>query len=151
MKLLLYILMVCQLVLCGLLMFGDIGFDKAGRYGMDYDSGIIIVGLYGLVLLAGLIVAFGKKRWVLGCIQLVPILALIASLFLPEPRYDPAKYQYLVGKTRAEAEKTIGHPRGLGTGATNVKGPDLRFLSVHGMIIYFSDQDVVLYVEKSDW
>ena len=150
-KILLNVLLACQVVLCALFLFGDIGFDKAGRYGLDFDAGIIILGIYAIVILVGLILASLKKRWVLVCFQLAPILFSLGYVYFPESKYDAGKYQYLVGKTRVEVQKTIGHPRGFGTGSDNTKGANLDFIEVHGMIIYFSKQDVALYVEKRDW
>jgi hypothetical protein len=61
-------------VICWLMvLFGDIGFDKAGVFGLDFDAFIIIAGVYVIALVAGvgLALVMGRKR--LAAIQLIPI------------------------------------------------------------------------------
>ncbi|KAA1257413.1 hypothetical protein LF1_52620 [Rubripirellula obstinata] len=64
------------LVICALiLMFGDIGFDKPGRFGLDFDHAILLIAISLLALLSGLIAVYIARSLLSG-------LALLASAFL---------------------------------------------------------------------
>ena len=45
------------------LIFGDIGFDRAGRFGLDF-SHLLLIGLLGLLAAAvGIVAAAAGRRW----------------------------------------------------------------------------------------
>ena len=73
----------CQ-VICGvILMFGDIGFDKPGKYGLDFGHALVLVGLSLLCLLTGLITACSIRSVRSACLLLggafVVVIGFMAS------------------------------------------------------------------------
>jgi len=104
----LHILLLLQAALTAVLCFGDIGFDKPGRYGLDFNAGVTLVTFYAAALLVGIVVAIRLKRfWWLG-IQVLPILCVGGYRLLPDPHFDASHYQFLVGKSRVELRQAIG-------------------------------------------
>ena len=138
--------------LCWLVfLFGDIGFDKAGKFGLDYDAFILIAVVYGIAFIAGITLGLVQKRKLVAPAQVMPILLYLAYMVLPDARFDPARYQDLVGKSRAEVEKRIGHPRGMTTGAISTdEHRDMETISLKGMTIYLSRSGVVQSVEANN-
>lgn len=51
-----------QLVVCLVLLFGDIGFDKRGRFGLDFDH-LVFIGVFQLLLfVTGFVIATRSKE-----------------------------------------------------------------------------------------
>lgn len=66
-----FLLIVGQLVVAGTVAFGDIGFDRAGSYGLDFGHLLLLAAVYALLFVAGLIVFIRKRRWMLLGFQFV--------------------------------------------------------------------------------
>ncbi len=66
-------LIVLQVVVLFIIVFGDIGFDHPGRYGLDFGDFVQLVWLYGAALTFGVVVAteFGKHWWILAQLLLL--------------------------------------------------------------------------------
>ncbi len=145
-----YILLAVQALCWSLFLFGDIGFDKPGKYGLDFSALVVVGVVYVIALLSGIVVGFLKKRWFILGSQFLPILVALLYIYLPYRTYDPAGYQDLVGKPKAEVEKRIGHPRGALTGfVSDDRHKDEEFIALRGMTIYISRDGVVVSVESS--
>jgi hypothetical protein len=128
---------VAQLLLLGVLIFGDIGFDHPGKYGLDYDDLIKLSFFYMACLLVGVVYAAFRRQWKLLFIQLATPVTLwfvifVAPQFLPP--LDPADYQHLVGKTRREVREAIGNWRSRTSGAIG----DSEFDHYDGMSIFYA-------------
>ena len=96
-------------VVCGLLLlFGDVGFDKAGRYGLDVNVGVALGVLYLVGLSAGIAVTVLRRqhRW-LGAQIMAPILMVSAVQVCRSRSYDPAGYQSLVGKKESDLRRLV--------------------------------------------
>ena len=147
----LYPLLLLQAAFAIILCFGDIGFDKPGRYGFDFDLGIILLVLYIAALLLGLAFAAKLRRfWWFG-VQFLPILCVGVYFVLPAPRFEVSRYQFLVGKTKAELVRAIGSPRGALTGAHGGPGqPDEEFVDLRGMTVFISSNGTVVRVESNN-
>jgi hypothetical protein len=145
-----YILLAVQALCWSIFLFGDIGFDRPGKYGLDYPALVVIGAVYAVALVSGIVLGVMKKRWLAACSQFIPILAALLYVYLPYPKYDPAHYQDLVGKRKEEVERRIGHPRGAATGlVSDERHKDAEFIALRGMTIYMSLDGVVLGVEGS--
>ena len=128
---------VAQLLLLGVLIFGDIGFDHPGKYGLDYDDLINLLFFYMACLLAGVVYAAFRRQWKLLFIQLAtPVLLWFVIFIAPGllPPLDPADYQHLVGKTRSEVRDAIGSWRLRTSGAIGGYGVE----EYDGMSIYYT-------------
>ncbi len=147
----LYILLLLQAALATVLCFGDIGFDHPGRYGLDFDDAVKLLGFYAAALLLGLVVATKLGRsWWLG-VQLLPILFYMCYSNLPDPQFDASHYQSLVGKSKAELVRAIGSPRGAVTGYHGGLGrPDEEFINLRGMTVIISSNGTVVRVESNN-
>ena len=132
------------------LLFGDIGFDKPGRLGLDADSGLLILVLYSGALLLGLAMAARHRKPAWAVVQLLPSFMFAAWLSLPAAHYDASKYRHLVGMSRQELRRTIGSARGAVTGWQGGSGTETEeFVSLRGMVIYISASGIVTRVEAS--
>jgi hypothetical protein len=146
----LYILLGVQALCWLLFLFGDIGFDKPGKYGLDFSALVLIGAVCLIALLSGTVLGFLKKRWFIASSQFLPILAALLYIYLPYRTYDPTNYQDLVGKSKAEVEKRIGHPRGAVTGfMSDDRHKDVEFIQLRGMVIYISNSGIVEGIEPS--
>lgn len=133
------------------LMFGDIGFDHPGKYGLDFIHGILIVGVYAALLISGVALAIVRRRWVALAIQAVPIVGYLAYVSAPLPTYHASEYTSLVGRSRQDVERKLGHPRGELRGAlSDERHKDVEFVSLRGMTIFIGRDDVVVSVEPND-
>ena len=66
-------LIALQVVFVFIIVFGDIGFDHRGRYGLDFGDFVQLVWLYGAALTFGVVVAtkFQKHWWTLAQVLLL--------------------------------------------------------------------------------
>lgn len=62
------------------LVFGDIGFDKPGRWGLDYGHALLLVGLWIVACILGLVTAIRMRRTSLVILQLVACAMPIANV-----------------------------------------------------------------------
>ena len=56
-------IIVIQLLGLAVLLFGDVGFDKAGRYGLDFDHALGIAAIEVIAFLAAVWLSVAKKSW----------------------------------------------------------------------------------------
>ncbi len=54
-------IMQCLVIL--VLYFGDIGFDKPGRFGLAFDHFLILMFIQVCLFIAAIVVIFRKKQW----------------------------------------------------------------------------------------
>jgi hypothetical protein len=145
-------LLVVQCLLIAALLFGDIGFDKPGRFGLDYDDGLFILALYGVAFVLGLAYAIRWRRWRGAGVQLaIPAAVLLVTLAAPHMRrpLDAGDYQHLVGKSKADVRKELGD-RSLTSGAMADERGEREFESYKGITIYYAPRGEVLSVEAND-
>ena len=132
---------VAQLLLLGVLIFGDIGFDHPGKYGLDFEDFIALVVFYVACLLGGVIYAAFRRRWRMLFLQLgTPALLWFLIVFAPRfrPPLDAADYQHLVGKSRAEVQEAIGSGRLRASGLAYGEEGSSEFEHYDGMSIYYA-------------
>ncbi len=75
------VLIVSQFLLLAVLMFGDIGFDHPGRFGMSFDHGLFLSFLYLVALIAGLLNSATQKSWKTALLQILPVVILGSMMF----------------------------------------------------------------------
>jgi hypothetical protein len=129
---------VLQCVVIVVLQFGDIGFDKPGRFGLDYDDAIKLLVLYGALLVAGLCWAAVTRRWRLLALQLaLPLLVVMSNRAIynwQRREVDPANYQHLVGMSKTEAHDALWGHRHVTSGSTG----EYDIEHYNGMVIRYS-------------
>ena len=54
---------ILQCVVALTLAFGDIGFDKPGRLGLDFDHFLLLLLIQGCLVIAAVSMAFRTRRW----------------------------------------------------------------------------------------
>jgi hypothetical protein len=143
------IAIIIQNLLLFVLLFGDIGFDVPGRFGLDIEHGVVIFVLYIGFLLFGVIRSVFKKEWKFLISQIVVPLVVVAFLILPSPGLDAKKYQYLVGKTVAEVERERIKNR-IFISEENVNGIIIKEQTYKGMTIVFSVDGIVIKVISNE-
>ena len=92
-------------------MFGDIGFDHPGRFGLDFDDAIRLIAIYCAAILCGIVFAGLRKRWISALMQLaIPSLIGLISFLLHSggPTIRAADHLDLMGKTKAEVHAELG-------------------------------------------
>jgi hypothetical protein len=55
--------LIFESALLALLVFGDIGFDHPGRFGLDFNALIVVRAAYALALLFGMTRSIIEKNW----------------------------------------------------------------------------------------
>lgn len=132
---------VVQLALLGVLIFGDIGFDHPGKYGLDFDNLVSLVAFYIASLLVGVVYAAYWRRWKLVSLQLAtPVLLWFLLVIVPRfrPPLDAADYQHLVGKSRAEVRQSLGSRQPQVSGFEFGEGGSSEFEHYDGMSIFYA-------------
>ncbi len=150
-----------QVPLLGIIFFGDFGFYFLGAMG-DWNAWISWIFVYLIALAVGMLTALIAQRRALAILQFTAPLLLTGGwwlyLSIPDPTYNPAEYQFLVGKTLDEVEQILpprrGHSRGLdGCGASQLSKGEMTeygFQTYNGMEILFSkNEDRV--IEVNPW
>jgi hypothetical protein len=152
------VFIVFQCAVIAVLEFGDIGFDKPGRFGLDYDDAIKLLALYGTLLVAGLCWAAVSRRWRLLAVQLaIPLLVVMTNRAIYNwqmREVDPANYQHLVGMSKTEAHDALWSHKPLTSGSTG--GYDVEHYN--GMVIRYTPWEAdapsrtsyVLFVDDDD-
>jgi hypothetical protein len=146
------IAVIVQIAAAGVLVFGDIGFDFPGRYGLDFGHAILLVVLYLIALVVGVAICLFKKNKVGLGVQ-AGILVLIVGYHIfprPDPMLDAAKYQHLIGKSKSEAQSVLGGYRMRVSGIKKDAGAaeGLEFEGYNGLTIYYSVAGNVVKVES---
>ena len=141
MKFAIAIAIVFQLASLAILIFGDIGFDKPGRYGLSFDHGVLFTLSYCIALLAGLASAIKNRRWKIAVLQIAIPIMIIAYDFRPVPFYPASEYQHLVGKSKEEVQSLLS-PRLTHSGMVG----DEEFTRYQGMMVFYDDNDIVVRV-----
>ena len=141
-------LIIAQLLLLAVLLFGDIGFDHPGRFGMSFGHGILLSALYVIALVSGLVFSCIKRKWKASFPQLLVPLLLVAYMYWPAPHYNASEYQYLMGKTRAEVEAQLSS-RDAVYGMQADDTGETEFGSYKGMTVSYSSDGVVVKVESN--
>jgi hypothetical protein len=135
---------VLQWLLLMILVFGDIGFDHPGRFGLDFGHFILFVFLYVVALVAGIVLAIWSRAWGSLLAQILVPLAVFIQQSWPPPRFDAAQHQNLVGKTEPEVEEILHHARHLTSRQSNESGEERAYVGYRGMtVIYSRDGHVV--------
>lgn len=149
-------LFALQVALALVFVFGDIGFDHPGRFGLDFGHLVAIGLVFAVAWGIGVWRAVRTKAWSALTVQLLlPLLALPAGLIVampgPDPRFQSASYQHLVGKSEAEVEAEIGRPRGATLVTLEQDGVAVsRELVLVGMTIRYSQAGTVVAVEANE-
>ncbi|MEO2036326.1 MAG: hypothetical protein ABGZ35_29990, partial [Planctomycetaceae bacterium] len=143
---------VVAVVLLAVLLFGDIGFDRPGRFGMSYGHGILLSALYVIALISGLACSYVKRKWKATFPQLLMPLLLVAYTFwpgphYPAPHYDASEYQHLVGKTRTEVETQLSSRNAVYGMQADDTG-ETEFVLYNGMTVHYSMDGVVVKIES---
>ena len=60
---LLWSIYILQCLVIFVLYFGDIGFDKPGRFGLDFDHFLILMVTYACLFVAAVTTIIRKKQW----------------------------------------------------------------------------------------
>ena len=71
-------LLQCLIVL--VLFFGDIGFDRPGRFGLDFGHFLILLLLFTSLFVAAMIIMARMKQWKYLTAQLLLLVATAAAV-----------------------------------------------------------------------
>jgi len=131
------------------LLFGDIGFDHPGRFGMSFGHGIVLSILYLVALISGLVLSCMKRKGNTVVLQAMIPLLLAGHTFWPSTRYNAHEYQHLVGETREVVEQQLNSRTAL-HGLQEDKRGATEFVSYPGMTIHYAADGIVLRVESDN-
>jgi hypothetical protein len=135
--------MAFQGLLLAMLLFGGIGFDHPGRFGLSFDHWILLSVGYVLTLIVGVVLAFTRKQWIaLACQLLVPA-ALVIMTHRPPAQLEASKFRGLVGKTKDEARTALRGQRVMSSGFADGR----YWEGYNGLTVWYSDDGRVLSVE----
>ena len=74
------VLALLQLAAILCFVFGDIGFDRPGRFGLDFDDALLILGFFAVMWMWGTLLAFRRRAWNWALVQLaLPVLGTFAA------------------------------------------------------------------------
>ncbi|MBX3437743.1 MAG: hypothetical protein KF861_09645 [Planctomycetaceae bacterium] len=130
-------LVTIQIAMILLILLGDIGFDRAGKYGFDFGHLLLFSATYLLALAWGVVYAILKKRFGIAALQLAIPLSIVAWESRPYPQYRAAELQHLVGADKAAVEAELG-TRGRVTSNTTRRGALIEFWCYDGVEVVFS-------------
>jgi hypothetical protein len=137
---------VCLVIQCfslAILFFSGIGFDHPGRFGLDFEHGVMLGVLYVGALIGGVLLAVMRKQWIVVAAQLVIPAALVFMMHRPPARLEASQYRGLVGKTKDEARSVLRGQRVMSSGFV-----DSRYWEgYNGLTVWYSDDGRVLSVE----
>lgn len=143
------ILTVAQTLLMAVLLFGDIGFDRPGRFGMSFGHGILLSVLYLIALVFGIVYSCINRKWYTLFPQAVIPLLVIAYTAWPATRYDAREHQHLLGETRDVVEKELDS-RSVIQGVQEDEQGATEFVSYPGMTIHYATDGMVIRVEANN-
>lgn len=148
------IAVVVQVVAAAILVFGDIGFDFPGRYGLDIADALVLAALYVIALLVGVTICLVKrKRAALRVQAVIPVLFVAFHILpRPDPKLDAARYQYLIGRSKSEAKSELSGYRTRVSGVKRDVGDaeNVEFEGYNGLTIYYSAAGTVVQVLRND-
>jgi uncharacterized membrane protein YhaH (DUF805 family) len=75
-------LCVLQFLVALTLYFGDIGFDKAGKFGLDFDHFLLLMLVQGCLFVAAASMIIRRKRWILFSVQFLLLAITTAGVLL---------------------------------------------------------------------
>ena len=133
-----------QFASLAVLVFGDIGFDHPGRFGLSFNHGIFFTVSYLVSLIAGSVFAIKKRNWKIATVQIAIPILLVAFQLRPVPHYRALDYQHLVGKSKDEVRSTLS-PR---LTVSGIQG-DREFTSYQGMTVFYGEDGAVSSVEEN--
>ena len=143
------ILTVAQVLLMVVLLFGDIGFDHPGRFGMSFGHGILLSVFYLISVGFGIVYSCIKRKWYTLFPQAVIPLLVIVYTAWPATRYDALEHQHLLGETRDVVEKELDS-RSVIHGVQEYEQDATEFVSYPGMTIHYAADGIVLRVEANN-
>lgn len=146
-KMKVWLLLAFQLIFLMVLVFGDIGFDHPGRFGLAIEHGMLVAFLYLVTLIGGIVLAVRKRAWGLLLAQFVLPLAVLIFQSWPAPTFDATQYQYLVGKTEPDVDEILHHAQHVSGMSTEKNGERRTFAGYRGMTVIYSQNGVVIAVE----
>lgn len=142
-----------EVVLVLVFLLGDIGFDRPGRFGLDFGHALLILGLFLLLWLVGAWMAVRCRSWtMLGAQLALPLVAMAVQLRPTAiPRFRADDYQHLVGRDEAEVQAEFGNVRGATLLTLERDGEvDHRELQLTGMVVRYSREGRVVAVEANE-
>ena len=143
------ILTVTQVLLMAVLIFGDIGFDRPGRFGMSFGHGILLSILYQIALVLGVVYSCIKRKWYTLFPQaVIPLLGIVYTAW-PAARYDAREHQHLLGETRDVVEEELDS-RSVIQGVQEDEQGATEFVSYPGMTVHYAADGIVVRVQAND-
>lgn len=143
-----------QFAAAGVLTFGDIGFDIPGRYGLDIADAFVLAAIYLITLLVGVTICIVKRKRAALAVQVIIPVLFVAFHILPrpDPKLDAARYQHLIGKSKAEAQSELSGFRTRVSGVKRDVGDteNVEFEGYNGLTIYYSGAGTVVKVLRDD-
>jgi hypothetical protein len=140
-----------QVIALGVLAFGDVGFDKPGRFGLSFEHGVLCMAAYAGALITGIVVALRRRRWVIAGGQGIVPLLLIAVALWPSPRLSASDYQHLVGQPIQSVERELGvRGRSSTSGFVRDDRGEFEFMSYRGLTVYYGADGIVDRIESRD-
>ena len=70
------VIFALQLLVFMIFVFGDIGFDHPGRFGLDFEDAILLFIAFVFISLFGITISIVKRRWDIVFRQLAIIFSL---------------------------------------------------------------------------
>ena len=138
-----------QFAFLAVLVFGDIGFDHPGRFGLSFNHGIIFIACYLTALVCGLLLSIKNRRWFFAAVHIaIPVLFFVISS-RPAPKYQASDYQHLVGKSKAEVKTALSSRRAF-SGFRGSPDGDYEFTSYRGMTILYDNSGTVVEVKANN-
>ena len=150
----LYYFIIVQIVMLVVMSIFDYTYIFPSRSGLDLGHYFLFLFIYVIALIGGFAFALRRRQWTIALAQVAMPFLLFTWLTWPRS-YDPAKYQTLVGKTKAEVDEIIGRGAGTGFGCdeegtyTHYNGMKIRYFIVHGTKSYPAKNDRVKAVDPN--
>lgn len=69
-----------QLFICAVIVFGDIGFDHPGRFGLDFEHFLLLAGLQICLMLLSVVLAIWQRQWAFLAIPTVVAGLLVLAI-----------------------------------------------------------------------
>lgn len=120
--------------------------DAGDGVAVSIFAAVVVLPLYVIGILLTLIFRRTRKHIVLALAPLVLIAgAMLAYHMTRISHFDPAEYQYLIGKNISEANELFQKATG-GTGATEENG--VRWYTLPGMVLWVDKNENIVKVES---
>jgi hypothetical protein len=133
-----------EIALVLLVLFGDIGFDRPGRFGLAFDHLLLFAAAFVVVWTIGTWRAVRLRRWPAVALQIsLPFCACAGLAYVqapPEvPRFRAEEHQHLVGRNELDVQAELGDAAGATLFILEQDGAaDLRELQLAGMTVRYS-------------